>query len=145
MSSYKRPSLPPPEELAKRTASLRERLDAHAKFEGVTLHRPVNARDLAKNIRSINEARERRQEMSEEQQWAKEELLIACKAMRDAVQHERDGGNANGFHDSVGTLVQGMAEFLESLGKAKDSEARRDALKVMRESIASLDRYRGAP
>lgn len=142
MSGYKRPELPSPEEFAKNTQRLKDRLDAHAKHEGITLHRPIPARELASNIRSMNEARADRVEMTEEQRWAREEILIACKSFREGIQLMRDEGKADGFHDSVETFAMGVEEFLNLLG-AKNKAERTDALKAMREAINSMDKYRG--
>lgn len=139
---YKRPAMPPPEDLAKRTASLRARLDSHAANMGLSVQRPLHASELAGSIKETNEARAARQYVSEVQESAKQELLIACDCIRDNLQSTRDEGRADGFHDGVDMFTAAVKEFLTALS-AQSPQKRADALQAMRENVASLDRYRG--
>jgi hypothetical protein len=139
-TQYKRPILPPPEELDTSTRRLRARLDSHAAMMGVKIQRPMAAGELAGNIKKANEARAARVEVTEEQEYARQEILVACGMIQENIQNAREERRADAFYDSVSMFAGAVEEFLK-LTAAKSAGSRRDALQAMRDAIETLTLY----
>lgn len=134
---YIRPELPSVDAMRARTLSLRKRLDAHAaSMQAPPIRRPLSPSELAPALRSNNDQAAARVELGALQENARVELLVCC----DLVASDFIAGREV-TADTTRMLVAGVQEFLVALG-TQSAPRRLDAIKAMREAIASLDRAR---
>lgn len=144
--TYKRPAPPDLAALGARTSKLREQLDRHAAREGITLHRPVPARELAGAIRKNNDKRAERTESAEQEEAARLELLTHSRQLEQRLEGKPD---RSPLEDALLMYVAGVGEFLQAI--ERQGSDRRDAFTMLREmraqlgaAIASMDRARGS-
>jgi hypothetical protein len=144
--TYKRPTVPNLETQRASTAKLREQLDRHAAHEGIRLHRPVSARELAGTIRKSNDSRAARVESVEQEEAARLELLEHSRRLEQRLEAMTA---RTPLDDALLMYVAGVSEFLQAMDR--QGADRRDAFTMLRETraqlgeaIHSMDRARGA-
>jgi hypothetical protein len=144
--TYKRPTLPNLETQRASTEKLRAQLDRHAAHEGISLHRPVPARELAGTIRQNNERRAQRAELEGDLALARNELHDSGTQLLARLE-ELGADEPHPLQDAMTIYIAGALEFFHVLGTSGSTrdgalQSLRESRRQVAEAIASIDRMR---
>ena len=150
-SPYKRPSFPDLKAQRESTARLAAQLDRHAAREGVRLHRPVPAAQLAGVIRETNARRTLDRAVDpfspEMMRRARTEIMQLCDQFEGQVDEANAAGTATSFHTGVGMLTSSVREFCKALDDEAPTPERVRSLNATQsktaEALAIIDRMLG--